>query len=351
MLPYFVLLSLPAILALNGKRVPSLGSLSLVFIFYVLFIGLRDHVGPDWRGYTYLHILAGWMSLEDIAHETEPLSYLLFHVSENYGGDMLISNIIAAILLSAGVFSFALTTPAPWLAIIAATPYLMIAFGMSGIRQAMGVGLVLLAFSFWRQWGIIRKSILIIIGTLFHTSAIFGGLFLAIGLPMRTATKVILIAPATVLVLYVAQQNTDIPIISEGIETYGERYFGSEQVNSIGSLFHIGLIVVPSFLAYIYRRRIAPFIPFPDLLRYGLFASIAVFFFNFYSTTGASRLTLYLYFVPMMVYPALSMAFGMSERRKITFLIVAFHFVLLFVWLSFGNNASSHIPYRNVLFS
>jgi drug/metabolite transporter (DMT)-like permease len=140
-------------------------------------------------------------------------------------------------------------------------------------------------------------------------------------------------------------------VYSGSVAQYKEKYIEeSEFIRSFGSLFHIAMIAIPAFLGFIYRKRISENIHSPALLRFGLYASLGLLFINFYSTTVASRLTIYMYFIPMMVYPALADAFGRRHRQMMVIGIICFHILILVTWFSFGNVSQAYIPYNNVLF-
>ena len=82
----------------------------------------------------------------------------------------------------------------------------------------------------------------------------------------------------------------------------------------------------------------------------GIFGALGLLALNTVSTTVASRLTLYFYFVPMMVYPALTLAFGKKNRNFIMTIIILAHFAILTVWMLLGNHSIHYVPYRNLLF-
>jgi len=349
MWPYFILLSLPSFLALSRLKYTGRGVYLVVFIAYVFFVGFRDEVGPDWFNYLSNHERLAGEPLVSVFDQSEPLSYLLFWFSVNSGYEMLISNIGAAAILMIGVLAFARRTANPWLAVIAATPYLIIAFGMSGIRQAMGVGVFLLVLSQWEKSSMVRRSLGVLIAALFHTSTLFGGLFVIYDLKMRPALKIIIGTVFAIVGFFLVQRSDT---FSQGLAVYQKRYFTADsgQASSIGSMFHIGLILLPAIVGIRYRKRLAPFVHNRSLLALGIVFSLALLPLNSISTTVASRLTLLMYFVPMMVYPALSEAFGSQNRASMTLAIVVAHFVILAAWLLFANNSMTHIPYRNIVF-
>lgn len=347
MVPYFLLLLLPSVFALFNTRRLSLAAWYFTFAVYVAFVGLRFEVGPDWNQYGYIHTSLADYDFWEVAAQAEPLSYLLFWTSGTLGFEVYLSNIVAALIVMTGVFCFARRTANPWVALIVATPYFIIVMGMSGVRQAMAAGVLLFLFSRWERYKIYTRVLFILAAAMFHTSALVNNIFLVLKLRLSLQYK---LALGLVVLLFTFYLSSAVPIYSENIVRYQQRYLeGSFIEKSFGSIYHIGMIAVPAFLGFLFRKRIVDSVHSVTLLRFGLYASLSIVLINFFSSTIASRLTVYLYFVPMMVYPALASIYGKRSEMGITVSIVAFHFLILFAWFSLGNHAFAYIPYKNLL--
>lgn len=349
MFPYFVLLLIPSAFALFNTHRLSRALWGFTFVVFVLFIGLRYEVGPDWMQYNYIHTTLAYNDFWDVATQAEPLSYLLFWISESLGFDVYLSNVVAAVIVMTGVFAFALRTANPWLAIIAATPYFIIVMGMSGVRQSMAAGVVLFLFSRWERNSLITRALYILGAAAFHTSALINNIFLVIKMRIAMRYKIVLGMFILALTLYFSFQ---VPIYSENIVRYQQRYLESSFVErSFGSVYHIAMIAVPALLGFTYRKRIIPYIHSESLLYFGLYASLGTFLINFVSSTAASRLTIYLYFVPMMVYPALISMYGKRSQTILMIAMIGFHIFILLSWFTFGNHAYAYVPYKNLIFN
>ena len=320
----------------------------MVFLLYVVFVGLRHEVAPDWVQYSYIHTEIGQDSPADIILRPEPLSYLLFWVSEKIGFHVYLTNVVAAIIMMIGVFSFAMRTSQPWLAVVAATPYFILVTGMSGIRQIMAAGIALFLLSRWEKYSLFTRGGFILFAAMFHTSALINNILLVTKLNIPMRYKIIIGSAILMLTLYL---SSEMMVYSGSVTQYKERYFDeSMTVESLGSYFHIAMIAIPAFFGFLYRKRIITHIHSPALLKFGLYASLGLLFINLYSTTVASRLTIYMYFIPMMIYPALVDAFGRHSRLMMVTGIICFHILILITWFSLGNVSFSYIPYRNVIF-
>lgn len=348
MIPYFLLLLLPSIFALFNTRRLSLTLWYGTFVVFVLFIGLRLEVGPDWVQYGYIHNALASNSFSEIITQPEPLSYVLFWLSETSGAHVFLSNMVAALITIGGVFSFARRTVNPWLALVAATPYFIIVMGMSGVRQVMAAGIMLFLFARWERTSFIARGLYILIAALFHTSALVNNIFLIIKLNIALRYKLFLGMIVLLLTIYL---SVEVSMYSENITLYQQRYLtGSFASESFGSLYHIAMIGIPAALGFFYRHRIVANIHNKSLLSFGLYASILVLIMNIFSSTVASRLTVYLYFVPMMIYPALVTTIGRRPRLGSMFAVIAAHWVILLGWLLLANVAFTYLPYKNLLF-
>lgn len=347
MIPYLILLLIPSLFTLQNARRLSLSLWYLTFIIYWLFVGLRLEVGPDWMQYRAIHLSLSQFSVWELITQPEPLSYLLFWISESMGADVIFSNMVAAFILLVGVFCFARRTANPWLALVAATPYLIIVIGMTGVRQAMAAGVILFLLSRWENYSFMRRSAYILLAALFHTSALVNTIFLIVKLHIAMRYKLMLGVIVGAITLYLSFQ---VSIYADNMTLYQQRYLSGNEVRSIGSLYHIAMIAIPAFLGFIFRRRIAENIPSPPLLRFGIYAIIAILLINFVSPTVASRLTIYLYFVPMMVYSALAMTRDGRIKTEASMLVIGVHFLILAGWFEFANVSFAYLPYQNVLF-
>ena len=347
MAAYIALILLPSFFALlNPKRI-SLPAWVSVFLIYVFFVGLRYQVGPDWGQYIQLHELSADLDFNEITTLSEPLSYTLFWMSKKIGAHVYLTNIVAAIIMLTGVYKFAKCTVNPWIAVLAATPYFIIVVGMSGIRQAMAAGVILILLAKWKKISSLKHGGYIILASLFHTSALVNSLFLITRLRVKMFYKLFFGASILAITIYL---GSFLSVFSANFNRYEQSYIAQEGVASLGSLFHIAMIAIPAALGIVFRRRLAPYILRPQLLTFGIYATIAVIAINFFSSTAASRLTIYLYFIPMIVYPAFSYILGRRNLIIATTAIALLHLVLLISWLQLANNAAAYLPYQNAIF-
>ena len=339
---------IPSLFALLNTRRLSLLLWYSTFVVFVLFVGFRFEVGPDWVQYGYIHTTLAYQNFWEVVTQPEPLSYLLFWISETLGYHVYLSNLMAAIIMLTGVFSFARRTVNPWLAVVSATPYFIIVMGMSGVRQTMAAGIILFLFSRWERYSFIKRGIYILLAAMFHTSALVNNVFLVIKLNIAMRYKLALGVVITLATLYL---SLGVSVYADNIVQYQQRYLDSDFVDeSFGSIYHIAMIAVPALIGFIYRRQLDAHIHSVSLMNFGLYASGMIFMMNFLSSTVASRLTVYLYFVPMMVYPALVETFGKRGQMPYIFGVILFHMLILLAWFKLGNHSFAYSDYKNIMF-
>jgi hypothetical protein len=237
-------------------------------------------------------------------------------------------------------------------AIVSATPYFIIVMGMSGIRQVMAAGVMLFLLSRWKRLSQGIRGIYVLIAALFHTSALVNSILLVTQLHVRPYFKVVL-GFAILGVTYFAV--SEVTIFAQRMELYHMRYIEDpEKIESLGAIFHVGLILIPGIAALIFKKRMIPYVHDTKLLDFSIISSFVVLilsFIPFLSNTLASRLTIYMYFIPMIVYPALTTSLGKSSRQIMTLMIVLFHFAILIIWMKFANHSHAFSPYQSLLFN
>lgn len=352
MTPYFVLLLLPSLYALGFRRRISWFTLLPVFIAYLLFVGLRGAVGPDTFQYLRIHGSFQWAPIEQALDYREPLSYLLFWLSQQYTEGNLLTNLVAAGILLYGVFSFARVTANPWLAIIAATPYLIIVTGMSAVRQSLAVGIIMLMLSQWHHSTVWWRFGLVFLAALFHNGAMIMAPVILINWPglvgwKRMGAAAVGVAVLGGLLAMLPEQAED---FQEAYEVYQQRYLSETAKVSGGALHIVLLVAFPALLGFIYRERIRYWVPDYSVYMTGVLICLGLFVTVFIAGNMARRTSMFFYFVPMLTYPALTWIFGPAQRQALTFAIIVLNFFILFTWLVFANHAEAYLPYQNVLF-
>ena len=344
MFGYWLLIGIPIILSfmsLSGKTLNF--SLFWVGVFYTLFIGLRYEVGADRWAYEDMYFtISSYSALKDALEYTEPSFVIINWILGQYNAGVYWVNFVVSIIFVTGLVRFSKTTPLPFIALIAVTPYLVIAIGMSATRQSAAIGLVFHLMASWRQ-NLSYKFILSALATSFHASGIMSAIFVlhSINTPLWLR-----------LLVYAGGSAIMYPILSatESAQKYQQTYLEDNIVSS-GALMHTLLNGVPALIYLIFWRQWHTRFGPNDLLTMFAILSILSVFGVSISSTGVDRLALYLSPIQMIVYGSLPYLFGASYKTQLSVFIIILHIIIQYGWLAFANTAEPFLPYQNLIMS
>lgn len=341
--PYLTLIAIPSAIAWISPRRTNLLLLWLVMLYYVIFIGCRYMVGPDWDGYENLVEVISWKTTDEILRQAEPGFGLLAWASVKSGFEVYGINVISAIVFCLGMFMLSHATGRPWLGIVSGTSYLVPALAMSGIRQAMAVGIVFFAISRWIRSSIAKRTSLLLFSSLFHFSSIYLMAFVIFGSKLSRFVKMLILLGIAYVTYYIVSDagQTDV---------YISRYVGEGKREALGAIFTVLICVGPS-IVYILLRKRWQRVYGPDQLLTGMaIASMALVPFIWISSVGASRLALYFFAVPILVWSRLPDLFqGTTATNLLRGAIILGNLAVMVVWLTFANVGFTYFPYRSVM--
>lgn len=312
------------------------------FLALLIFSGFRFEVGPDWHQYRAIYEYYSSLNFDDIYDFSEPGFFLLNKASEWLGTGYEGVIFFCSLIFLYGCFSYARTTSDQWLAIAAVLPYLVFIISMSGIRQSVAIGLGFYLFANWQTFSLAIKLVIIALAMSFHNSAAFLLLFVIYTMKVSILARGLL---TVIVVVFVAYNLDETDIFEKYKSVYIEKNVISE-----GAFFHVLLIAFPSFIYLFFRKKILKLYPeninvyLASFLALGAMPLIAV------SSTGIDRLSLYLSFIQMWVYPAI-VKVGIANRSLLRVAIYALIMVIFFVFFMFGNHTFAYLPYKNILFT
>jgi hypothetical protein len=351
MLPYWLLFGFFAVASLfareEARRGKPLGVLWFAWLILALMIGLRWQVGPDWFAYQNWWNRASVFQFDrflEIAG-ADPGYYALTWAFQRGGLTFWALNLVIAGIFAYGLVKFARSQINPWLAIAVAVPYLVIVVAMSGVRQATAIGFVFLALvAYQRQEG--WKFLLYIgLAASFHASAILVLPLAGLSFTRNRFQAAILMA-ILVIGAYYQLNSTFI--------RYSDQYLSRSNVQSAGILFRLGMGALPAVIYLAIRNRFIA--PPKELILWrnmslAAIGSFAIFLF-LSSTTALDRLVLYLFPLQIYVLSWLPSIFrDPPVRFIITFVILTYLALQLFVFLNFAVNKGPYLPYRMLPFA
>lgn len=345
MLPYWIIFGAFAAGALLYKPWNRRGQLPITPLLIpvallTLFVGLRYEVGADWPSYEGIFDYAERKSFLSLMRVGDPGFFSLVWLAHQLNQQLWFLNLMCASALSAGLVAFARRQPNPWLVIAVALPYLVIVVGMSGTRQATAIGFVLLALAAYSDGKIVRAALWILVGSLFHASAVLMVGVLAISYS-RNRLVAAGILGATLIVGYFT--------LSSSLNLYIERY-ADPRVQSHGTAFRLAMNLLPAIL---YLARPTAFKPRPQ--DHALWRNLSILallcvpaLFLVPSSTALDRLSLYI--IPLQLYVLGRLPHALSKTREeyypFVMRVIAYLALVMFVFFAFSLHGQYWVPYQ-----
>lgn len=341
MWPFWLMFLVPAWAVLSNGRLPARQA-RWIWIFvgavFALLIGLRYEVGGDWFNYIPHFQATQRLSFTEVLGENDPGYYVLNWLVAKLGGSIYTVNLFCAAVVMWGTVVFCRRQPNPWLALLAAVPYLLVVVGMGYTRQAVALGFVLLGLA---ALGSGRTRVFVawvVLGALFHKSAVLLLPIAALAASRNRLLTALMVAVVTALTYYL--------LLADSAEDLWVNYVEAEY-QSQGGAIRVAMNLVPALLLIVYRKRLVP-----DLQERKLWLWIAVFAVVCVplvglSSTAVDRVALYLIPLQLFVFARLPLlAASVRTRTLIVLGTVAYYAAVQFVWLNFATHAEYWLPYQ-----
>lgn len=344
MWPYWLMFLFPAWAVLApGRLKPAQAWVpwAFVFVVFALMMGLRHEVGGDWFNYLPHFRDTASRSFTEVLSRSDPGYYGLNWLVAKAGGSIYHVNLVCAAVMMWGTVVFCRAQPNPWLALLAAVPYMLVVVGMGYTRQAVALGFALLALTALGNGRVRTFVIWIAIGATFHKSAV---LLLPIAALAASRNRLLTaaIVGATTLLLYYL-------LLADASEALWQNYVEAEYQSS-GGMIRVLMNVVPAVLLILFRRRLVP-----DPQERKLWLWIAVFALVCLplvglASTAVDRVALYLIPIQLFVFSRIPRLANTTQTRTPLVLgAVVYYAAVLFVWLNFATHAFAWLPYRFML--
>ncbi|HZU51164.1 MAG TPA: EpsG family protein [Sphingomicrobium sp.] len=143
-------------------------------LFLLVIIGLRYRVGGDWDNYELLLRTSQHQSFSELLHQrNEPAFAFLSWAAAQLDFGIWFVNLFCALPFVWGLAQLSREQPNPWLALVIATPFLIIVVGMGFTRQAAALGFFMAGLAdYLRTGSLIRLVLLTLAGSLFHRTVL-----------------------------------------------------------------------------------------------------------------------------------------------------------------------------------
>jgi hypothetical protein len=333
-------------------------------ILITFIIGFRQEVGGDW--FSYLNDYEYYKHSSDLlplifdkgSHE---IGYVLVNwISAKAKLDIIGVNLICAACFMGGLLQFCRKQPLPWLALIVATPFLIIVVGMGYTRQSAALGFVLLAFTQWQSRQVYCYVLLIFIATLFHKTAIFFLPFAIFLADKRKRFYIVLICILILILWSIFFKDSSISMLEHylnvSIDFTGKNISvhiqepGLSVYKSSGAGIRALMNSICAMVMVVFRRVFSKFSDRQlwELLAVVSFASLPL---AFLSLTAVDRMLIYITPLQLIVWSRLpTLINNRMFRTGVLFSIVLTYALVLWVWFTFASNAKYWIPYKSAFF-
>lgn len=321
-------------------------TLPLLLLFLLFFMGTRYYVGCDFTGYLNRFENPNYFDFawEDVV-EGEAGFNALLHAIRDADLEYMWLNVFCSAIFLACTWVFCRAHPRPVMVLAVLFPVVILQLAMSGLRQAVALGFVMVATVQFMQGRRLATALMILAGSTFHTSAV--ALFPIAFLAGRRITSLKLVA-AVVLLTPVAAL-----LLGSRLDVYIDRYVDEEygEMSSGGAVFRYLLVLIPATWFLWHRQRVQQAAPraYPLLLLFAIII-LALAPVGLVSTVALHRLTYYVMPVSVLMFIYTSLVLSRS-RTSIRILIPAGTYALYNLsWLMTSRHASiCYIPYRTYM--
>ncbi|WP_066560189.1 EpsG family protein [Croceicoccus bisphenolivorans] len=315
-----------------------------VLVGLFLFAAFRFEVGCDWTGYLNQFYVHGVSDFGDALEGNDPLWVSLFIAQADLGLAYPWINVVSALVFFGGIHLVARRQPDPLAYLILLFPVLIINMPMSGIRQAMAIGIMCGAYVAFIDRRTVRFVIIVLLASSIHSSAI---VFLLLA-PLvsgditqrRVITTALLAVPGLAIVW-----------MAGNAETATTRYVDTD-IDAAGALFRVGLVALTGIAFLLFLRQRWQTLP-DDSYRLVLLGSqmmLALLAMLPLSSVIADRLSYYLVPIQTMILAGLPFLPFHSHRRTIAAAPYVALFVMLIVWTALSRHFNDcYLPYQTWL--
>jgi hypothetical protein len=356
MITYWILFLFPAALAFFGKKrdlkafektFPSIDLLWFISILVLTFvIGLRFEVGGDWVAYLKFYDLSQNQSLFELLSPFGDPGYRLINsISGKLGFGIYGVNLFAAFIFSLGLGLFCNNLPRPMLALAVSIPYLVVVVSMGYSRQALALGIAMIALVALGKGKQIFFVSLILIAASIHKSSVLLLPIMALASSKQRIWTFIWLGVIAFAAYFI--------FLADAVSTLVKHYV-EESYQSEGTFIRLVMCIIPASILLIWPHRFK----FPknelSIWRWFAIISIGLFFLLFVTdaSTAIDRMALYILPLQLVVFSYLPEIFGEKGEIKqlIILLIILYYTAVLFVWLNFATHSYYWVPYKNILF-
>ncbi|KAA9133056.1 EpsG family protein [Marinihelvus fidelis] len=345
MAAYWALFCIPAFLALSRSQAlrPTPGIWYGFAVVIALFIGTRYFVGGDWVTYEFIFRTISHANFGQLSEIGSDPGYTMTNwVVGKLGGNIVVVNVICAVLFTIGLWRFCRSQPYPWLAVIVAIPYAVIVVAMGYTRQGVALGLILWALACLGEGRFYRYLLLIALAATFHRTAV---LLIPLGIFVDGRGRAF-----RFLSVALAAWGLWDAMLAEDSEHLWRTYVSDVGFVSEGAYVRTLMNFVPAMIMLIYWKSFRNTMALPGVWRVMSVAAVICMLLVPFATTAVDRVSLYLIPLQIVVFSHFPLVSGLQRNKTmIGVIVVAGYALVQFVWLNFAQHAYAWLPYRSIL--
>lgn len=335
----FLSVAMASAIAMNQPKEKQIAALWFFGFCCFVMVGFRWQVGCDWGSYALKILQAkmiySWGEWEAVAHDVG-YAFLNIWVADS-GGSIVAVNTVTALITMVALVVFCKRQPNPLLALAIAVPYVVIVFYQGYTRQALAFGFELFALVVLAKSQNARFVLLILFAATFHKTA-----FILLPLAALASSRNKWWSYSWVGVTFLAAFFF---FMQERQDVLWNNYVVADMQSSGGGI-RIAMNVIPALLLLWFKDRIA-FNSEEDKKLWFWMAvlSLACVPLVMLSSTATDRIALYLMPIQLFMLSRLPDLFPL-HKPKIYMAILAYYFLVQFVWLNYATHAGCWLPYK-----
>ena len=307
-------------------------------------MGAREQVGCDWSGY-YRRFLITPINrpIGDLFREfEEPGFWFLTKIVRQNALDYMWLNFFASIIMVSCFWVFCRAHRDSLMILALLFPVSIVQLSMSGIRQGLAVGFLMVASVSWMRGTRLWTAIWIVVGAQFHTSVI---LFLPIAaLAGRKVTTMKLFGSLVVL------GPLAVMLLGDRFDTYSDRYLENNDITSGGAFIRYFLLLIPALLFLRFRKQISEAYPGSyELMRLTTAITLSLAPVAVFSSILLHRVIYYVIPLSIVTFTAVGrVGFPRMSRGFVFSLPVLVYGSYIVLWFLNSRHARyCYIPYQN----
>lgn len=341
MWPYWLMFLIPAWAVLVPRALPAEQARWAWFVvgsLFVAMIGFRHEIGGDWPNYLAEFWFTSTLTLPEAAALRDPGHAVVNWLVARTGTGIYLVNVIYAVPLMAGTVVFCRRQPNPWLALLAAVPYMLIVVGMGYSRQSVALGFALLGLAALGD-GRVRTFVLwVTCGALFHQTAVLLLPIAALAASRNRLLTGALVIAATGLIYYL--------LLADSAERLWQVYV-EQDMQSQGGEIRVAMNALPTLLLLVFRRQL---LPDPRERKLWLWMSVLALIcipLIGMASTAVDRVALYLLPMQLFVFGRLPRVAATTATRTVLVLgIIGYYAAVQYIWLNYATHAEFWVPYQ-----